>query len=147
MNKQDIKKFLIQKELVQVEKSEINYAEYLSGNSRACDQVIDLGDQSQLNVRTELTHKLDSQIHLHGKKLDVIKRLKFEPTSRVELGAIIETEKVFLIIATSIPPFEYDNNLFIGISTEAPLYKCLEGKSIGDECIYNQVKFLIKNIY
>ena len=147
MNKQDLKKVLIQMELARVEQNEVNYAEYLSGNSRACDQVIDLGDHSQLNVRTGLTEKLDSQIHLHEKKLDVIKRLKFEPTSKVELGAIIETDNIFLIIATSIPPFEYDNRIFIGVSTEAPLFKCLEGKSIGDNCVYNEVKFLINNIH
>lgn len=147
MNKLEIKNYLIQQEFAKVDQSDLNYSNYLCGKGRACDQVIDMGDKAQLNARTEISEKLDKHTQIHEKNLKFIKNLSFEPTSIIELGAIVETDKIFLIISTSIKPFEYDNKQFVGVSINAPLYKCLEGKTIGEECIYNDVKFVIRNIY
>lgn len=147
MNKLDIKKYLLQKEFAKVDENNLNYSDYLCGTGRACDQVIDMGDESQLHVNTDISIKLDVHAQIHEKKIKFIKDIPFAPTSIIEIGAIVETNNIFLIIATSTQPFEYDNKQFVGISINAPLYTCLEGKTIGDECIYNNVKFVIKNIY
>ena len=147
MNKLDIKKYLIQQIATEVEQTDLNYSDYLRGNGRACDQVLDLGDKAQSNARAELSKKLIVHSQIHKKNLEFIKGIDFGASSVVELGAIVETKNIFLIIATSTKRFEYNDKQFIGISINAPLYKCLEGKTIGDECIYNDVKFVIKNIY
>ncbi len=147
MNKLEIKNYLIKQEFDKVDQSDLNYSNYLCGNGRACDQVNDMGDEAQLNARTEISKKLDKHAKIHEKNLEFLKNLSFGPTSIIELGAIVETDKIFLIISTSTKPFEYDNKQFVGVSINAPLYKCLESKTIGDECIYNDVKFVIKNIF
>ena len=147
MNKLEIKNYLIEQEFAQVDQSDLNYSSYLCGNGRACDQVLDMGDDAQLNAGSEISKKLDKHVQTHIKNLEFLKNLSFEPTSVIELGAIVETDKIFLIISTAIKPFEYDNKQFVGVSINAPLYKCLENKTVGEECIYNDVKFVIKNIY
>ena len=147
MNKLDIKKYLIQKEFPKVSNTDLKYSDYLCGNGRACDQIIDIGDESQLNASTEISLKLHAHAQVHEKNLEVLKNISFLPTSTIETGAIVETNNIFLIIAISTKPFEYDNKQFVGVSINAPLYKCLEGKTIGEECTYNDVKFVIKNIY
>ncbi|MGY8913805.1 MAG: hypothetical protein ACKVJF_01810 [Flavobacteriales bacterium] len=147
MNKIEIKNYLIQQEFAKVNQSDLNYSKYLCGNGRACDQVIDMGDEAQLNTRSEISKKLDEHAQIHEKKLEFLRNLSFHPTSIIELGAIVETDNIFLIISTPTKPFEYDNKQFVGVSINAPLYNCLEGKTIGEVCIYNDVKFVIKNIY
>ncbi len=147
MNKQELKKYIIQQELLKVKKDKLNYTDYLCGNGRACDQVMDAGDESLLISGTEISNKLEIHVRVHEKNLNFIKQVNFKPSFIVELGAIIETNNIYLIIAASISPFEYDNKQFVGVSEAAPLYKCLEGKKVGDQCTYNDVKFIIKNIY
>ena len=147
MNKLDIKKHLIEEIVTEVEKIDHNYSDYLRDNELASDQVIDLGEASQSDASAELSNALDAQSHIHKKNLEFIKGIDFGPSSVVELGAIVETKNIFLIIAASTKSFKYDNKKFIAISTKAPLYQCLEGKTVGDECSYNDIKFVIKNIY
>ncbi len=147
MDKQKIKKHIITRELEKIGRTDLNYSDYLCGTGRACDQVLDIGDASQENARNEISIKLASQAQIIEKTIKTIKQLSFKNTSVIELGAIVETNHVYLIIATSISPFEYDDKQFVGVSMLAPLYKCLDGKSVGEECVYNGTKFTIKNIY
>lgn len=147
MNKLEIKKHLIDQIAAEVAEIEHNYADYLSGSGLASDQSISLGEESQLVSNAEFSNKLHAQSDVHKKNLEFLKGISFEPSSVVELGAIVETKNIFLIVATSTKPFKYDNKKFVAISLDAPLYQCLKGKAVGDECTHNNVKFVIKNIF
>lgn len=147
MNKLDIKKYLIQKELTKTSQNTISQPDDVCNSGRSCDQIIDIGDESQLNARVEISEKLDVQTQIHEKNIEFLKKISFAPTSIIEIGAIVETNNMFLIIAIATKPFEYDNKQFVGISINAPLYTYLKEKNIGDECIFNNTKFVIQNIY
>ncbi|CAM1341937.1 hypothetical protein [Tenacibaculum amylolyticum] len=147
MNKLEIKQLLIQKELAKISHSTFNQPDDVCGNGRSCDQIIDIGDESQLNARVEVSEKLDVQTKIHEKNIEFLKKVSFAPTSIIGIGAIIETNNMFLIVAIATKPFEYDHKQYVGISINAPLYTYLKEKTVGDECVFNDTKFVIKNIY
>ena len=147
MNKQAIKNYLLQAEMDKVNTTNNNYESYLKSNKIDGEQVIDLDDQSHLHESDELASSLDKQVHLHEQSLENIRGLNFDSKSEVVPGAIVETNNVNFVIGVSSPMFELEGKKFIGVSTEAPIYKCMEGKGPGDECVYNKSSFKIVSIH
>ncbi len=52
-----------------------------------------------------------------------------------------------MVVAVSKPKFKFEDKNFIGISTEAPIYQCIEGKKAGDICHFNNIKFEIQEVH
>lgn len=147
MNKRHLKNYILAQELDKIGQTDLSYTDYLCGTGRACDQILDIGDESQANMQNEISSQLATHRQIKKKNIELIQQISFDKTSKIELGAIVETNHVYLIIATSIAPFQYENKQFVGVSISAPLFKCLKGKTKGEECVYNGTTFLIKNIY
>lgn len=66
-------------------------------------------------------------------------------TETVQLGSVIETEKNYYLIATALGEISMDDGSKVfAVSTEAPIFKELEGKRAGDTFTLqgNQVEIL-----
>ncbi len=70
-----------------------------------------------------------------------------EIITKVELGAIVRTDKQTLFIATSLGKITVDNEDFFCISPAVPIYKAMQGLKIGDTAVFNNNKMLIKDIF
>ena len=99
--------------------------------------------------------KLMKQIELYAKQLDKAK-IVFETLHKiplekkidsVEFGAIVITNKQNLFISAGLGKINIDGKDFYAISTQVPIFMTLKGKQKGDKSVFNNMSFLIKEIY
>lgn len=146
MDKVKLKKALIELEKHHIDEAEMKYEEFLSGNLLNKNEVIDDDDQSHHRQSIEISDQLEEQAHVHADHLDTINKISFEPTNVVRPGAVVSVNGRCMVIAVSKPHFKIDDRDFIGISTQAPIYKSLEGKKVGDSFEFNSMKFVIEAV-
>lgn len=69
---------------------------------------------------------------------------KFE---KIEFGAVVITNRQQLFVSAGIGKIEMEGEAFYAISPVVPIYKALEGKTVGDEVLFNGMKISIKDIF
>jgi len=69
---------------------------------------------------------------------------KFE---KVEFGAVVITNRQQLFVSAGIGKIEMEGEVFYAISPVVPIYKALEGKTVGDEVLFNGMKISLKDIF
>ncbi|MEO7523122.1 MAG: hypothetical protein ABIT58_03465, partial [Ferruginibacter sp.] len=67
--------------------------------------------------------------------------------SIVQPGALVITLEIVFFIAISTEKFTIDGHNVIGISVNAPIYEVMEGLSKGDSFNFNEMEYLIEEIY
>lgn len=146
MDKQKLRAAMIQAAQSRTDYEEVKYEEFLSSHQPNDTEVRDMGDNSQYHASQELAETFHHQIHNDEEAVSLIESIDFGPKDKVEAGAVIQTPNLNLIVATSTPSFQFEGKKYVGISTQAPIYQAIQGKSIGDKCLYNNVDFTISNI-
>lgn len=143
MDKAKLKAALLRLEEQHINEAEMKYDEYLSGNLLDKTDVIDNDDQSHHRQSIEISDQLEAQAHVHSEHLETLKNTSFAPKEIIEPGAVVSVNGRCMIVAVSKPVFTIDGRTFIGISTEAPIYKELKGKKKGDSFTFNGRNFTI----
>ncbi len=64
-----------------------------------------------------------------------------------EPGAVVLTNHLDFFIGVSTEKVEVDGQLMYGISTEAPLYKVMQGLGKGKTFTYNEKEYVIEEVY
>ena len=64
----------------------------------------------------------------------------------VRPGAVVITNKRNFLIGPSIEEFAADGIEFLGLSTDAPLYKALDGRRKGDQVKFHDVDYAILDV-
>ena len=146
MNKFKLKQVLIDLEGQAIEKAQMSYEGFLIGNLLNRNEVVAVDDHSRHRASLEISEALDKQFHKHKEHLNIINKISFGPTDKVKPGAVVSVNGHSLIIAVPKPTFNVDGQKFIGISTKAPIYKEIKGKSRGDEFTLNGYKFIIEGV-
>ena len=124
----------------------MKYEEFLTGNLLNKNEVIDDDDQSHHRQSIEISDQLEEQAHVHADHLDTINKISFEPTDVVQQEAVVSVNGRCMILAVSKSHFNVDGRVFLGISTQAPIYKSLAGKKAGDIFEFNKMKFSIEAV-
>lgn len=146
MDKNLIKQELLKKEEKHIALSTKNYYDFLNASDVKVEEVTDLDDRSHQSQSADISKQLDHSVHNHEAHLETIKSISFEPKTMVEPGAIISVNGRCMIVAVSKPPFRIGDRDFIGVSTDAPIYKEMKGKKVGDSFMFNDQKFTIEII-
>ena len=66
--------------------------------------------------------------------------------TEAELGALIETDKNYIFMAVPLPKLNVNGKEIFCISPEAPIFKKLRGKKVGDKVEMGPNTFEIKSI-
>jgi hypothetical protein len=143
MDKNKIKAALIDLEEHTIEEAQINYNDYLAGSQLKHGEVVDIDDQSHYRASIEISEVMDKRLHEHEGHLKIINDISFGPTDIVKPGAVVSVNGRCLIVAIPKSKFTIDGQDFVGISTQAPIYKELEGKKAGYEFTFNGQNFTI----
>lgn len=146
MDKQKLKEHLLDLEDDSIKTSEEQYQHFLDGNRLKYDEIRSPDDQARHKTNVDLTLKLGDLVHEHQQHRKILKDISFEPTDVVKPGAVVSVNGKCLVIAIYKSPFEFDGREFMGISTSAPLYQCLEGKEEGDKFTFNDKEYLIEAV-
>jgi hypothetical protein len=112
--------------------SEKAYAEYLGSAKRDSGEPQDHHEFSVEFAESEVAQAFETTLHSHIDAISKLRTIDFSPKTVVEEGAIIFLRDRWFVIAVATTQFDCDGTPFMGISTDAPLFKAMEGKGPDD---------------
>ncbi|KQR92591.1 hypothetical protein ASG01_11850 [Chryseobacterium sp. Leaf180] len=90
------------------------------------------------NVQRQLNEVLKQQ--------DVLQKLNTENCSRVQTGALIQTENGLFYISVSAGEIIFEDQKIMTVSADSPLAKAMHGKTAGDLFAVNNMQQKILNV-
>lgn len=97
--------------------------------------------------KLEVIANYEKELIFAKMELSVLNSIKPDSTSdQVELGAVVYTKDLNFFISVSVGKISVDGKEFIGISTQAPIYKVMEGLKKGDTFSFNENTYVIDEL-
>jgi transcription elongation GreA/GreB family factor len=147
MNKSHVKETMLALTEADMAQAEQKYRVFLASARLDHSETIESDEQAQTETAADLAEAFDDRAHDYAAKLAVLNRIDFGPKDEVTLGAVVQVGDRFLVIGVSTAAFECQGQAFIGISTAAPIYAALEGKSAGDTCTFNGRELIVSEVH
>ena len=116
----------------QLRQSRDAYASYLAAARRDRSEPVDQDQASQEFGNAELAEYFEGPTRTYEAALARLRSIDFGPKSRVEEGAAVQVDDRWYVFGVATQAFVCDGQTYMGISTEAPIYKALEGAAAGD---------------
>jgi transcription elongation GreA/GreB family factor len=146
MDKERVKRTMLELEQQQFEASKDAYLDYVSSARLDRSEPIENDELAQAAFARDLSEALDEPVHAHADKIAKLQRIDFGPKRSVEEGAIVKVVGRQFVVAVATDRFTCDSNELMGISAAAPLYAALEGKQAGDTCTFNGREIRIETV-
>lgn len=97
--------------------------------------------------KVDLLNTIKTELAFARQELEYLKTLDASAANtKVEPGALVLTDGMNFFIGVSSEKIEIDDEVIYGISTNAPIYKSMEGLKAGDSFKYNDSTSRIKSI-
>jgi hypothetical protein len=136
--------FTIQNQII------IDLKERLLVNAEMVDidenDTLDPEDYSHQNESTEMSHLLEIQLQKAEHELERLSHIDFSNKVKIEIGSIVKTEQFSFVVSIATTPFQVDNEQFVGISIDAPIYASMKDKVNDDEFAYGNNHYKIISI-
>ena len=100
------------------------------------NDTLDPEDFSHQNEAADMVQLLKHQLSDVQSQLERLSALNFSSKSKVEPGAIVHTHEFSFVIGVVTTPFLMDEKNYIGISTDAAIYREMKEKKPGDAFSY-----------
>lgn len=146
MNKNAVKNTMLNLEEAQLAHAREHYREYLESARLDRTEPVDRDEQAQAETAGDAAKAFDQPVHTHADKIAKLKMIDFGPKTEVEEGAIVKVDGRHFVIAVATARFECEGNCLMGISTQAPIFKAMEGKGAGETCSVNGRSFNIEEV-
>ena len=146
MDKLKLKQFLIDSEQALIDEAKMDLVEYRKENALDHDNVLDLDDLSHSEASASFEQDLNKRIFNHNENLQHIKDISFAPSDEVRPGALVKVNGHYFIIAIPQKTFEFEGVKVEGISVEAPIFKLMAGKKVGETYSFHDVTYTIQDI-
>lgn len=91
------------------------------------------------NLQRQLNEALNQQ--------SILQKITSEPSSKVQNGALVKTNKGLFYIAASIGEIVVDNQKIMTVSVESPLVKAMMGLQSGQNFSINNINQTIEEIW
>lgn len=137
MDKQRVKQTMLDLERQHFDASREAYLEYVSSARLDRSEPIESDEQSQAEFASDLSEAFDQPVHAHADKIAKLQKIDFGPKHKVEEGAIVKVMDRYFVIAVATDRFVCDGTELMGVSSQAPLFQAIEGKSAGEACTFN----------
>lgn len=111
------------------------------------DNTLDPDDYARQNEAKDMQLRFQKMLNEAKKNLKFLEDSKSESKEKAEAGALIETDSSYLFIGVSVPVFKFERKEIISFSEDAPIFKQVKGKKVGDAVEIGKNKFEIKKIY
>ena len=106
----------------------------------------DKDDIAVSRENADLAHAFDAPVQAHHAKIDVIENMDFSLTDTVRPGAVVCFSDRNFIVAISTSKFEVEGRTYMGISTQSPIFKAMDGLGAGDSFSHNGQEFEIQDV-
>ncbi len=147
MDKSHIKKTMLTLTQGEMEQAEKKYKVFLDAARLDPIEPIESDEQSQAETAADLAEAFDDKVHDYAAKLAILSKIDFGAKDEVGPGAVVRLGNRFLVVGVSTAEFECQGQAFIGISTGAPIYAALEGKTSGETCTFNGRELIVNEVH
>jgi len=137
--------------LIQLKQQEIDALKhsqdiYSEGADLDEESTLTSDDLAQQSQSTESAMNLEMRINHAEENLEWFKNIELDEVTGIQEGNVVFTNQVNFVVGLAFKDFKWDDENFIGISTNAPIYAELLGKKQGDSFSFNGVDYTIKEI-
>lgn len=144
--KQAIRDRLMSIEVEELTAAKVHREEFMRESMLDDREGHDRDDVAGSRENADLAAAFDAPMFAHHAKIDVIENLDFALSDTVKPGAVVRLSDRSLIVAVSTSKFDLDGQTYMGISTQSPMFKAMDGLKAGDRFDLNGRKFTIKDV-
>ena len=96
------------------------------------DNTLDPDDYARQTEAKDMQLRFEQMLKTAKQNLKFLEDAKKENKEEIEAGTLVETDKNYLFVGVSVPAFKFDNKDVISFSEDAPIYKNVKNRKIGD---------------
>jgi hypothetical protein len=123
-----------------------HYERFLADARLAEGESHDVDEIANARENADLAAAFDHPVHTHQAKISAIESLDFSPADTARPGAVVSFNNRHFVLAVSTMRFDVDGTTYMGISTQSPIYKVLEGLSAGDVFEHNGTEYVLDDV-
>ncbi|MFC6686742.1 hypothetical protein [Jhaorihella thermophila] len=144
--KQMIRDRLMQVETEALELAKAHHEEFLRESQLDRTETVDKDEVAASRENADLAAAFDGPVLAHHAKIDVIENMDFSLKDTVQPGAAVILDGLNFVVAVSTEKFDVDGRAFMGISTQSPIYKAMEGLGAGDTFTHAGKEYEIQDV-
>lgn len=107
----------------------------------------DNSDIAEARENADLAAAFDHPVHTHHAKIDAIENADFSVTDTVGPGAVVSFNNRHFVVVVSTTKFTCEGATYMGISTQSPIYKSLDGLKEGETFHHNGRAFTLDAVF
>jgi len=146
MNKNEIIKSIINEQNVVISTIENSVSRYKNASDIDENDSVDPEDFSHQDEAKEMQLRYEQILVQAKNNLDFLETYKDKETTKIELGSLIETDDLYIFIGISLQQFMLNGKNVIAISEDAPIYKSIKEKTIGEKITIGTIENSILSI-
>ena len=132
MDKERVKRTMLELEQGQFEASKVAYLAYVSSARVDQSEPIENDELAQAALARDLSEAFDETVHVHADKIAKLEQIDFGAKSAVDEGAIVKVAGRQFVVAVATDRFTCDGSELMGISSASPLFAAIKGRKAGD---------------
>ncbi|MFC6269103.1 hypothetical protein [Frigoriflavimonas asaccharolytica] len=146
MERKKILKRIIEEQNNIIENLENSVARYKIASNLEENSASDPEELSHQAEAKDMQLRYENMLRIEEQNLAFVETEMEENHTEIENGALISTEKNYLFVGISVPVFEFEGKKVVSFSDDAPIFKIVEDKKIGDTIMMGDQKLEIKSI-
>lgn len=146
LNKSLLRSSLLSLEAAQLEQSRRAYAEHLQQARRDRTEPTDHDQASHELGSAKLAEYFEGPLHSYEAGMQRLRHIDFGPKAEVQEGAAVRIAGRWYVVSVATQAFECDGLVYMGISTEAPIYKAIAGAKAGETVEFGAGQLLIEEV-
>lgn len=141
----------IHDKLMSLEEAELatakaHYENFLMESRLDSRETRDTDDLADARESADLAAAFDHPVHTHHAKIDAIENADFSLTDTVGPGAVVAFNNRHFVVIVSTAKFECNGETYMGISTQSPIYKAMQGLKAGDSFSFNGREIVLDDV-
>jgi hypothetical protein len=146
MTKNEVLSKIIEEQNTIITNLENSVSRYKTASDIDENDSIDPEDFSHQEEAKEMQLRYEQMLIQATKNLEVLASYKTKSYTAIESGALVETDDLYLFIGISVQQFKLNGKNVITISEQAPIYKALKEKTVGEKIAIGTIQNIILSI-
>ena len=123
-----------------------HYESFLQESQLDDREAHDKDDIAIARENADLAAAFDHPVHTHHAKIDAIENTDFALTDTVKPGAIVSFNNRSFVVVVSTVRFDCNGTTYMGISTQSPIFKAMDGLQAGDTFTFNGREMTVDDV-
>lgn len=146
MNRIDILNTIIDGQQKQIDNLKYSVERYTTASDLEEDETIDPDDLSQQVQAKEMQLRFEQLLNKAKEEMAFLQSELAMTHTKIEKGSLVDLGSLIIFVGISVAKFDVESSSIIGLSMQAPAYKNLQDKNIGDKVDIGNQSYKIVSI-